>query len=260
MADTSKQLALEIRWLHDEMLRSEQLEYRARIAKRVEKVLQDTKIAKFLTVLERHNKEQHNKRQKNKLRNKSPFLLGPYLFHVFASVEERGALRAKMPVLDRHTAEVRAHLQHISSKCKALADMLRKEPQPLVALAARSYRWDAPTLLIPLPTIQSPSRSATIKSLDWVLNSAATSFDSAARTIRRAKRHRQSAKKSSGNPEIRRLTASVLVKAFRKGLECPYHTHVAEIAELLSGIETDADYVKKVEKRSARLGGQNPQK
>jgi hypothetical protein len=67
-----------------------------------------------------------------------PFLLSPYLWHVLTTVEQRCQRRAKLPALDQPPAQVQAHLQDVAAKCRALADLIRKGPQPHVALAPKS--------------------------------------------------------------------------------------------------------------------------
>jgi hypothetical protein len=101
MAGGSSQLASEIEWLREWKLLAERSSRRPperwnSIVHQVEKILHRPELAKFLTVLERHNGDR-----------KTPFLLGPYLFQVIGSVEDRRAFRAKMPVLNRPPAEVR---------------------------------------------------------------------------------------------------------------------------------------------------------
>src|SRR5262249_10029033 len=128
MAGGSSQLAAEIEWLRQWKLLAERgnrrpLERWNSIVHQVEKALHRPELAKFLTVLEKHNSTR-----------KTPFLLGPHLFQVVGSVEDRRTIRTNMPVLNRPPAEVRAHLQEASAKSKALAKLLRKGPQPGVAL------------------------------------------------------------------------------------------------------------------------------
>jgi hypothetical protein len=147
MPDGSDQLAAETQWLRGEMTGSPlatliegQISSSQLIsnAQRVENVLKSAEVTKFLAVLEEYNKTDNYKG-----RNKSRFLLSPYLLHVLRAVEARRANFATMPVLDRPPAEVRAHLEGVSAKSKELANLLRKAPQPHVVIAARSAKWDS---------------------------------------------------------------------------------------------------------------------
>jgi hypothetical protein len=211
------------------------------IATKIEKVLESCELVPVLRILEQHNIEQNNKKVRE--RNKSPLLLGPYLFRAIYSVEQKKTAIKGMPVLMRRPAELRAHFHEASTKARALARLLRKGPQPFVALALQSD--DTVTL-------------------DWVLENAAALFDAVAeRNIPRARQHRKPAKNPAidTQSELRRLAANVLVTAFREKLNHPYYSHVAAIVTILTGIDTDADYVKKIDKRKLRataLRGQNP--
>src|SRR5262249_33581922 len=84
-----------------------------------------------------------------------------------------------------------------------------------------------------------------------LLDDAAASLDSIAHQISRAKSHRQPVKYGSAarQQELRLRAASFLAEVCRRALNHPYHSHVAVIATLLSGINTNADYVKKSERR-----------
>jgi hypothetical protein len=256
MAGAFDQLAQEIRWLRGEIPSSllapvgnrgpsPQL---TRIAQQVEKLLRGKELKKFLVVLGRHNKDR-----------RAPFLLAPHLFHVIRSVEERRAARARMPALDKPAAEVRDHLKEVSAKSKDLATRLRMGLQPRVVLAPRRRYWNALELMDGFSAIQSSSKRRNVMPLDQVLEDAAALLDKAAKKITRAKQHRRPSKSTrvAESEELRLRAASVLVHAFRDRLGHAYHGHVATIAELLSGITTDADFVKKVEKRgrAARAPG-----
>jgi hypothetical protein len=255
MAGGSSQLAAEIEWLRHWKLLAERsnrrpLERWNSIVHQVEKVLHRPELARFLTVLEKHNSTR-----------KTPFLLGPHLFQVVGSVEDRRTIRTNMPVLNRPPAEVRAHLQEGSAKSKALARLLRKGPHPGVALAARNHEWEAIKAFAPL--IQSSKDCAENVPLAQLLERAAASLDFMAHQISRAKSHRQPLKHGSAatQQELRLRAASLLAEVFRRALNHPYHSHVAVIATLLSGINTNADYVKKSERREppkTRDRGQNP--
>ena len=91
------QLAAEQRWLRGEMPRSllaprynpspQQID----AAKQTEKVLARRELASVLRMLEQHN------RQRMLERHKTPFLLGPYLFQIIISVEQRRSVRSNAP-------------------------------------------------------------------------------------------------------------------------------------------------------------------
>jgi hypothetical protein len=74
------------------------------------------------------------------------------------------------------------------------------------------------------------------------------------RVVPRPKQNRRPAAKASQAyaAELRSLTAEVFVRAFRQRLGRPHHAHIATIAAVASGIETDADFVKKVAGRRSR--------
>ena len=256
-ADASCQLAVEKEWLCGKtpgsmLARQANSPSKWRdIAQRIHSVLGRFELRKVLEVLATHNQ--------NRAR---PFLLGPYLFNIVLSVDARNDILQKMPALGRRNAELRAHYQEVSVKAKEFAKLVRKAPQPHIALAARNHK--ALSLFLPHPIIRSPSRSETIVSLGWLLNEAAASTDSVARKIPRAHHHRKAGKISTivDKSRLKHLAAERLVIEFRKNLGRPYHTHVAKIVEALTSIPTDADFVKKLEKRNrrsdAQLQGQKP--
>jgi hypothetical protein len=217
MGDASNQLAKEIEWLRASMLApAPQLpSARAswtRIADRVENVLRASTLGELLGILEQHNRNKKN-----------PFLLGPYVFQTIASVEARTVKRKEMLALDRPPAKVRAHFKDASAKSKELAVLLRKGPQPHVALAGRRHKWDALSLVLSCQMLQGPGKSATIVSLDRLLDSAAASLSSVAESITRAKQHRRPAKGASEarSEELRSRATSILAEAFLKKLDRP---------------------------------------
>ena len=79
--------------------------------------------------------------------------------------------------------------------------------------------------------------------------------NSTAETITRARQHRRPSKtaRQAQSEETRARVSIVLASVFRKHLNQPHYKHVASIAELMSGIPTDVDYVKKAERRSTHL-------
>jgi hypothetical protein len=180
--------------------------------------------------------------------------LGPYLFHIIHSIEARQDNLQRMPALDRRPAELRTHFRDASAKARSVARLVRRGPRPFIALAARSDVTEAFSLLLPCPTIQSPNEMEAIVPLDRLLEDVAASFDQAARKISGTRQHRNPAKKGrdAERSEVRRLAARALAATLRQNLNQPYHSHVATIVAVLTGIDTDADYVKKVEKRERR--------
>jgi hypothetical protein len=212
------------------------------IAKRVEKVLASPELVNVLRVLEEHNRNRA-----------TPFLLGPYLFHVIHAVAGRKAILAKMPVLGRSSQELRAHFQAASVKAKALARLVRNAPQPHVALAARDDVREAFSLFSPCPTIQSPNEREAIVPLDRLLDEAAASLEGV--KISGTRWHRKPEEE-----QLRHYAARFLARRFREQLNHPYHSHIATIVTVLTGIDTDEDYVKKIDKRrpgAAAVKGHN---
>ena len=240
------QLAAELRWLRGECPKSFLAprpksfwfppEKWTRIARRVEKILQKPELTKFLGKLAHHNAQHPG----------DPFLLGPQLFGVFRSLEERSATISRMPVLNRTDAEIRAHLKNASATSKTLAAQLRKGPRPQVAVATPSDDFSTLTPFAPILAAEA----VTIEALDVLLDRAAVALDLMARQIPRAKQHRNRSKEPNVvmRYELRSQAASTLVQTFRRRLRKPWHGHVATIVSLMSGLETDTDYVKKTEK------------
>jgi hypothetical protein len=205
------------------------------IAKRVETFLSHHELKTVLRVLETHNCDRPK-----------PFLLGPQLFGVILSIEARKTTVQMKPVLDRRPAEVRDHFQEASAKAKALAKLVRKGPQPFIALAAHDDLREVFTHFHLCKMIQSPNELEDVVPLDRLLNEAAAAFYAAARKVGGTRSHQ--------NPTLalRRLATSRLATAFRRQLNKPYHSHVATIVTVLTGLATDADYVKKLDKRDRR--------
>jgi hypothetical protein len=213
------------------------------IAKNIENILARPELANFIRTLERHNCAA------NANRNRSPFLLSPYLFHIFHSVEARTNFLATISALNRPAWKVRAHFRESSEKAKKLARLIRKGPQPTVILAPAKIRAAAALFQV-FSSISSSSKSASPAPLDRVLDDAAISFELAAKKITRAKQNRP---RSSGariaQKELRSRAVLVLLPAFRERFSRPYFNIVAIMAELISSIETDAEYVKKIEQQ-----------
>jgi hypothetical protein len=214
------------------------------IAKQVEKVLADPELVDVLRELERHNRLEMEKHTRNR---DTPFLLGPHLFHVIHAVLGRKATLSKMPVLERRSQEIRSHFQDLAAKAKALARLVRKGPQPLVALAPRDRETGATTLFQPR-MIGSPDRQKAIVPLDQFLDDAAASLEGV--KISSTRWHRKPAKE-----QLRHYAASFLATRFREQFNHPYHSHIATIVTVLTGIDTDEDYVKKIDKRRPGVAG-----
>jgi hypothetical protein len=209
-------------------------------AERVEQVLAHPDLRKVLRVLEEHNR--------NRSKRANPFLLGPHLFRIIRSEAERKSTLSKIPILQRRPAELRAHFKAASVKAKALARLVRKGPQPHIALAARHDAREAFSLFLPYQTIQSPNELEAIVPLNRLLDEAAASLDLLAKSI-----SRPSARGSDQSE-----AAGFLATTFRKALKKPHNSEVATIVQVLTGIPTDEDYVKKIEKRwAAAVKGQN---
>ena len=210
------QLAAEQCWLRGEMPRSllarryNPSPQQIDAAKQTEKVLARRELASVLRMLEQHN------RQRVLERHKTPFLLAPYLFQIIISVEQRRSVRKQYPLLAQSPRKVHAHFRKVAAQARVLARLIRKGPQPPVA--AR---------------------------LDRLLAKAAAAYDSLAE-----KTPPQRRQKLPHKSELRHRAITVLDGAFRNEWKQPYYEYVADIVTALTGTPTDADYVKKVVKRS----------
>jgi hypothetical protein len=233
------QLAAERQWLGQRHPRTE-------IADCIESALAHPDLTIFIGKLEKRNRALAANRERR--RNRSPFLLAPYLLHIIHSVQARKFARAAMPVLDGPAAEVSSHFKEVSAKAKALAAILRRGPQPTVLLGAPDEVSRAAALSQAFPVLQSTSRSNVHVLLHNILDDASKLFDDTAGKIGRAKQHRR----LTYEQELRARTVSVLIPTFREQLGQPYFAHVAIIAQILSGIETDVEYVKKTDNRKRR--------
>jgi hypothetical protein len=284
MGDASSQLNEELKWLRGEpgsdkpassMLdpRLHPQEGWTEIVERVETVVKNPELSSFLTILQDHNSRKPDTpasrspvRKRRELfwrsrrstcrRRRSPFLLSPYLFHIIHSVEARCETSAQWPALDRPPAKIRAHFQEASAKAKALASLLRKGPQPTVRLARSTQSKRPLPFLVFAPLERQDDLPPTIP-LDRLLDDAATACGLMADNIERAKQHRRPGEKASvaKQIELRSHAAIVLTERFREQLGQYFYSHVATIVGLLSGIETDEEYVKKVKQRGGRGHG-----
>jgi hypothetical protein len=253
-ASLTVQLEVEIEWLAGRLpgsfLRTPpELSLADReIVSRIENILRHPDLAPFLNMLERHNRNPKILPGRRLPRPGPHFLLGPHLFQVLMSVEARRALRAKLPTLDKPAAEVRAHLQMVSGRCIRLANLIRKGPQPHVALAGETGANEALKVFAPWTELFEASNGSDrqVCTFAELLDKATGWFDELAGHVPRAKENIH-----TGNGALRVRAAEFLPYVFRKRLDHPYHAHVATIATIVSGIETDADFVKKVEARQS---------
>jgi hypothetical protein len=209
----------------------------------VRAILSDAKLGRFLRVIERHN-SQPREMPGRRLPQRDHFLLGPHLRQVLMSAQARDELRRRLPVLNQPAAEVRDHLQKVAADCKSLADLIRKGPEPGIALAGSIGRNDFLRVFGVWAEVFEASDGLKYEEvcLADLLERAARWFDVLKDRVPRAKQNRH-----TGNGALRVRAAEFLPGVFRKRLGQPYHAHVATIATIVSGIETDADFVKKVE-------------
>ena len=151
---TSAQLAVEAEWLTGRLpgsfLRTPLGPSPADkvIVERIQGFLSDPRLVPFLRIV-----EQHNNRPRREPGRRTPskpcFLLGPYLLRVLDSVRQTNEMRQRLPVLNLPAAETRDHLQNVATKCKNLAGLIRKGPQPYVALAGATRANEALMVFAP---------------------------------------------------------------------------------------------------------------
>jgi len=247
--DAPDQIAAEKRWLSARVaLQGNRgpLPQWANIVERIEKVLASPRLVDTLRALAEHNR--------NRAR---PFLLAPYLRNILNSIEGRKTASRSMPDLTYPRAEVRKHFQEASAKARALSRLVRRGPQPLIALAACDEMRKAIAVIEPCPLIQSSSsKSVELVRFDSLLREAAAALDDAARKIPRTGQNRKlmHGPKEVERLELVRLAAERLATAFRTELKRPCYSHVANIVSELTGFALDDDYVKKIEKRGLARG------
>jgi predicted component of type VI protein secretion system len=199
-------------------------------------------LAPLLRIVEQHNREPREMPGR-RLPQKDNFLLGPHIFQVLVSLESRSEVRQRLPVLDQPAAEVRNHLQKVAADCKALAELMRKGPQPHVALAGETRAKEALKVFAPWTELfEADGSERQVIAFAGLLERGADWFDGLADHVPRASQNRH-----IGNGALRVRAAEFLPGVFRRRLDQPYHAHVATIATIVSGIETDADFVKKAE-------------
>jgi len=213
------------------------------INERVRAILSDLRLAPFLRIIEQHNSRPRDVPGR-RLPQKDHFLLGPHLRQVLVSVQARNEVRQRLPVLDQPAVQVRDHLQNVAADCKTLADLIRKGPQPGIAIAGSIGRNEFLRVAAVWSEVFEASDGLKYEEvfLADLLERAARWFDALKDHVPRAKQNRH-----TGNGALRVRAAEFLPGVFRKRLGQPYHAHVATIATIVSGIVTDADFVKKVE-------------
>jgi hypothetical protein len=218
------------------------------IATRIKEILCCPRLGPVLASIGKHN-TQPREIPGRRLPWKDHFLLGPHLFQVLVSVQARNELRQQLPVLAQPAAEVRKHLQKAATHCEALAGLISKGPQPSVALAGATRENEVRKIFAPWTELfeAADDSERQIVAFSDLIGRAAAWFDALATQVPRAAQNRH-----TGNGALRVRAADFLPGVFRKRLGQPYHAHVATIATIVSGIPTDADFVKKVE---AQLSG-----
>jgi hypothetical protein len=218
------------------------------ITVRTEAILRDPEVAPLLSILGEHNRQSQLEPGRRTPR-KNSFLLSPHLIRVLASVQARSELGQMFPVLDQPAAKIRAHFRTVAGDCKTLVELLRKGPQPHVALAGKTRTNPVLKGFPPLTDLfgASDDLGRQIISFTELLERAALWFDVRAAQIPRAKQNKQTSKGA-----LRFRAAEILVSVFRKRLNQPYYNHVAILASKISGTKTYADFVKKVDARQTR--------
>lgn len=234
----TEQLAAENDWLAGRHLPDE----------RILAILSDARLAPFLRIIEQHNSRPREVPGR-RLPQKDHFLLGPHLHQVLMSVQARNELRGQLPVLDQPAAEVRSHLQKVAADCKVLAELIRKGPQPGVALAGSIGRNELLRAFAVWAEVFEASEGLKYQEVSFadLLERVSGWFGALSGRVPRATQNRH-----TGNGALRVRVAEFLPCVFRKRLGQPYHAHVATIATIVSGIGTDADFVKKVEAQQNR--------
>jgi hypothetical protein len=213
-------------------------------------ILRDARLAPLLHIIEQHNRRPREVPER-RLPRKDHFLLGPYVRLVLTSVQQRNEVRRELPVLDQPPAQVRVHLQKVAADCEALAKLVRQGPQPHVALAAETSLNEWLAVFNPLTQLFEASDGSERQTVAFtgLLERAASWFDALAGHVPRARQNRR-----TGNGALRVRAAEFLPGVFRGRLGHPYHAHVATVATIVSGIDTDADFVKKAEAQQTSAG------
>jgi hypothetical protein len=223
------------------------------LATQIEEILHRPELLPLLRIIGQHN-SRPREIPGRRLPQKDNFLLGPYLFQVLISVEGRNEQRRRLPALDQPAAQVRDHLQDVAANCKNLAALIRKGPQPHVALARKTGANDLLRIFAPLTELfeASDSSERQVVALGELMARAADWFEVQADQVPRAKQNRRPSVPAAWaeRADLRTRAAELLPGIFRKQLGHWYRAHVATIATIVSkGIETDADFVRKVERQ-----------
>jgi hypothetical protein len=235
------------------------------LARQTEEFLRHPDLAPILKIVEQHNSQPREVPGKQ-LPQKDNFLLGPHLLQVLMSVEGRSGMRQRYPVLDQPAANVRNDLQKIVADCNALAELVRKAPQPLIALAAESNANEVLKVLYrPTELFEATDGSERqIVLFSDLIRRAASWFEDDLHVPRARQNRRPSATAAKAQKaEFRDRAVEWISSKFQERLGHPYDAHVATIAAVMSGLETTEDFVKKVRRRRAKAsnsGGQNPSK
>jgi hypothetical protein len=259
-ATPTEQLAAEDDWLAGRHLPEsframlpEPSQAEQEISERVQAILSDARLVPFLRIIEQHNSRPREVPGR-RLPKRDHFLLGPHLRQVLLSVQARNEVRQRLPELDQPAAEVRKHLQQVAADSKALAELIRKGPQPGIALADSIGRNEFLRVFGVWAEVFEASDGLKYQevSLADLLERGTGWFTTLAGRVPRAPQNRH-----MGNGALRARAAEFLPGLFRKRLGQPYHAYVATIATIVSGIETDADFVKKVENSKQRQDGES---
>jgi hypothetical protein len=216
---------------------------RPELATRIEDILYRPELVSALRIIEQHN-SQPREIPGRRLPQKDHFLLGPHLFQILVSVESRKALRQRLPVLDQPAAEVRGDLRKVAADCEVLAALVRKSPQPHIALAAETNANEALKVFAPWTELfeAADGSERQIIAFSDLIGRAAGWFNALADHVQRATQNWNT------NPGmLRRRVAEVFLRLFTERLGDPYYTHVAAITTIVSGTETHADFVRQME-------------
>ena len=218
---------------------------RPELERRIKEILYRPELVPLLELIERHNSQPQEVRGR-RLPRKDNFLLGPHLFQVLVSVESRDELRQRLPVLGRPAAEGRDHMRKVAQDCQTLAAVIRKGPQPDLALAGKTSANEVLQVFVPWSGLfeASDGSEREVVAFTELIERAGGWFEKLADHVPRAKQNRHT---GAGARQLR--AAEFLVGVFRRKFGRPYHAHVATLATVISGIPTDADFVKKIEAR-----------
>jgi hypothetical protein len=255
-AGAERQLAAEIEWL-DKAARIEWVAsgdgtgfnpvpalVQPELRSRIKEILYRPELVRLLRIIEKHNSEPREVPDR-RLPQKDNFLLGPHLFQALASVESQRELRQRLPMLNQPAAEVRNHLRKVAADCKALAVLVRRGPQPHVALAAGTSANEALRVFAPWTELfeAADDTERQIVAFSDLIGRAASWFDALAGHIP----PRATQNRNTDPAMLRRRVAEVFLHLFTERLGDPYRTHVAAITTIVSGTETHTDFVRQME-------------